>query len=110
MGEPASTADPARDGRRLPSVDAVSGWVQVLLSVLVTVGGGALGFYALSSALVLGGRTGQWVEGHRWVCVLPLPAGCALLAVALAAPVWPLAPVGAALVLTAASSWLWLNV
>lgn len=82
----------------------------ILLSVLAAVGGGALGSYCLSSVLVMGGRSAEWLESHRWVYAATLGVGCAVLAVAVAVPVWPLAPLGAALAFVATGRYLWLNV
>ena len=82
----------------------------VLLSVLAAVGGGLLGSYCLSSVLVMGGRSAQWLESHRSVYAAALAVGCAALAVAVAVPLWPLAPFGAALAIVATGRYLWLNV
>ena len=82
----------------------------VALSLLAAVGLGALGTYGLSSVLVMGGRTAEWLESHRWIYVAVLAGGCAVLAVAVAVPLWPLAALGGALTLMAASRYLWLNV
>jgi len=82
----------------------------VLLSILSAIGLAALGCYALSSVLVLGGRSAVWLESHRWVYPLVLAAGCGLLAVAIALTIWPLAAIGAALALVALGRYVLLNV
>jgi len=82
----------------------------VLLSIVSAIGLAALGCYALSSVLVLGGRSAVWLESHRWIYPLVLVAGCGLLAVACALTVWPLAAVGAAIALVALGRYLLLNV
>lgn len=94
----------------MPTLAPMSTRATVLLSVLAAVGAAALGTYCLSTVLVLGGRTGQWLEAHGWVYPAVLATGCAVLAAGLAVPLWPLAPLGAALVLIAAARYLWLNV
>ncbi len=82
----------------------------VLLSVLAAVGGGLLGSYCLSSVLVMGGRSAEWLEAHRWIYPAGLAVGCAVVAVAIAVPVWPLAALGGAIAFVAAGRYLWLNV
>ena len=82
----------------------------VLLSVLAALGLGALGCYALSSLLVMGGRSADWLESHRWIYPLVLVAGCALLAVGGAYALWPLAALGAAVALVPLGRYLILNV
>lgn len=82
----------------------------VLLSVLSAVGLGALGCYALSSLLVMGGRTALWLEANRWVYPLVLVAGVGLLVTGLALAVWPLAALGGALAVVGSGRYLWLNV
>ena len=82
----------------------------VLLSMVSAVGLAALGCYALSSVLVLGGRSAVWLESHRWVYPLVLASGCGLLAVAIALTIWPLAAIGAALALVALGRYVLLNV
>lgn len=84
--------------------------VLVLLSVVAALGLAALGSYALSSLLVMGGRSAIWLESHRWVYPLVLVGGCALAAVACAFALWPLAAVGAAVALVAVGRYLVLNV
>ena len=81
-----------------------------LLSVLAALGGGALGSYCLNSVLVMGGQTAEWLEAHRSVYPAGLAVGCAVLAVGVAVPLWPLAAVGGAVAGVAASRYLWLNV
>jgi hypothetical protein len=82
----------------------------VVLAVLAAVALGALGTYALSSALVMGGRTAEWLESHRWVYAVALGAGLAGLGAGVLVPVLPLASLGAALALVGASRYVWLNV
>ncbi|MCW2680033.1 MAG: hypothetical protein JWM62_1434 [Frankiales bacterium] len=82
----------------------------VLLSFVVALGLAGLGCYALSSVLVLGGRTAIWLESHRWVYPLVLVTGCAVLAIACALTVWPLASLGGAAALVALGRYLLLNV
>ena len=94
----------------LPSLEPVRPSAVVLLSVLAAVVGGALGSYGLSSVLVMGGRSAEWLEANRWVYPVSLAVGVAVLAAGLAALLWPLAAVGAALAIVAASRYLWLNV
>lgn len=82
----------------------------VPLSIVAALGLAALGCYALSSLLVMGGRSAQWLESHRWIYPLVLVAGCGLLAWACALALWPLAAVGAAVALVALGRYLLLNV
>lgn len=82
----------------------------VLLTVVSALGFAALGCYALSSLLVMGGRSAVWLESHRWVYPLVLVAGCSILAVAWAFALWPLAGLGAAVALIALGRYLLLNV
>ena len=82
----------------------------VLLCVFAAVAGGVLGSYCLSSVLVMGGRSAEWLEAHRWVYAATLAVGCAALALGLTVPLWPLAPVGGALAMVATGRYLWLNV
>lgn len=81
-----------------------------MLTVLAALALASVGCYALSSALVLGGRTALWLESHRWVYAAALVGGCVLLAVASAAALWPLAALGGALTLVAVGRYLVLNV
>ena len=97
-------------GRPATSLQPVSQRALVLLSVVSALGLAALGCYALSSLLVMGGRSALWLESHRWVYPLVLVAGCGVLAVACAMTVWPLAAVGAAFALVALGRYLLLNV
>lgn len=80
------------------------------LSILSALGLGALGCYALSALLVMGGRSALWLESHRWVYPLLLVMGSGLLAAAVATAVWPLAAVGGALALVAVGRYVLLNV
>lgn len=82
----------------------------LLLSVLVALAVGALGSYGLSSVLVMGGRSAEWLEANRWVYPASLAVGVGVLVAGVAVLVWPLAAVGAALAIVAASRYLWLNV
>ena len=82
----------------------------VLLSAVAALGLAALGCYALSSVLVLGGRSAAWLESHRWVYPLGLVLGCAVLALGVVLALWPLAVVGAAVALVPVGRYLVLNV
>ena len=82
----------------------------VLLSIVSALGLAALGCYALSSLLVMGGRSALWLESHRWVYPLVLVSGCAVLAVGFAYALWPVAALGAAVALVALGRYLILNV
>ena len=82
----------------------------VLLSLLAAVGVGVLASYGLYAVLVNGGRFPEWLEDNGWVYPAVLAAGCALLLLAALVPLWPLAPVGAALAVLATARYLWLNV
>ncbi len=114
---PSSSSDGLRDvpcrqrpAPALPSLVRVSSPGLVLLSVLVAAGGGVLGAYCLSSVLVMGGRSAQWLEANRWVYAAAFAVGCTALVVGIAVPLWPLAPLGAALAFVATGRYLWLNV
>ena len=105
------TYRPAREpAATFSSLVPVSTPAVVLLSVLAAVVLGLLGSYCLSSVLVMGGRSAEWLESHRWIYPVVLGTGCAVLAVAVAVPLWPLGSLGAALALVAAGRYLWLNV
>ncbi len=82
----------------------------MLLSLLAAVGLGVLLSYGLYALLVNGGRVPTWLEDNGWVYPAVFAVGCALLAVAFAFALWPLAPVGAALAAMATARYLWLNV
>lgn len=95
---------------RAASLPLVSEGALVLLSIVAAFGLAALGCYALSSVLVMGGRSALWLESHRWVYALLLVGGGSLLTVACALSLWPLAALGGAIVLVALGRYLLLNV
>jgi hypothetical protein len=74
------------------------------------VGVGVLASYGLYALLVNGGPLPEWLEDNGWVYPAVLALGCALLVVAFAFGLFPLAPVGAALAVLATARYLWLNV
>ena len=82
----------------------------LLLSLVAAVALGALACYCLYAALVQGGRVSSWLEDRGCVYLAVFAAGCAVLVVSCALPIWPLAPAGAALVSFATARYFWLNV
>ena len=82
----------------------------LLLSVLGSLVLAGLGCYALHSALVLGGRTAEWLEANRWVYPAGFALGSAVVVTGCTLPLWPLVPLGVAIAFVATGRYVWLNV
>lgn len=84
--------------------------IVLLVSVLGSLLLAAAGSYALHSALVLGGRTAEWLEANRWVYPAGFAAGSAIVVVGFSVPLWPLVPLGGAVAVVTSARYVWLNV